>query len=69
MKEVVEDPEEGLIRFYSNTYYSCGEERHFSRYFRKEREEYLGDFPMAEVEFDPQEIEALIITEKSRKRK
>ena len=35
----------------------------------KESQEYLRDFPTIEVKFDPQEIEALIITEKSRKRK
>ena len=69
MKEVVEDPEEeGLIRFYSNACYSCGEEGHYSQYCTKEREAYLGDFPTAEVKFDPQ-VEALIITKKSRKRK
>ena len=70
MKDVVEDPEEeGLNRFYSNACYSCGGEGHYSQYCTKEREEYLGDFSIAEVKFDPQEIEALIITEKSRKRK
>ena len=35
----------------------------------KENQEYLGDFPIEEVEFDPHEIEELIGTKKSRKRK
>ena len=70
MKEDVNDPDgESLKRFYSNACYSCGEEGHFSEYCTKESQEYLRDFPTTEVKFDPQEIEALIITEKSRKRK
>jgi hypothetical protein len=69
-KDDVEDPdEEGLIRFYSNACYSCGEKGHFSQYCTKERKENLGYFPIEEVEFDPQEIEALIGTKKSPKRK
>ena len=35
----------------------------------KENQEYMGDFPIEEVEFDPQEIEELIGMKKSRKRK
>ena len=35
----------------------------------KENQEYLGDFPIEEVEFDPHEIEELIGTKKSGKRK
>ena len=72
MKEPVikEDPDgEGLNIFFAPVCYSCGEEGHFSEYCMKEGQEYLGDFPTAEVKFDPQEIEALVITEKSRKRK
>ena len=70
MKEDVDDPNgEGLNRFYSNACYSCGKEGHFSLYCTKQSQEYLGHIPTAEVKFDPQEIEALIITEKSRKRK
>ena len=69
MQEDVEDPDgEGLNRFYTQACYSCGE-GHFLHHCKKEREEYLGDFSTAELKFDPQEIEALIITEKSRKRK
>ena len=38
MKECVEDPDgESLNRFYSNAYYSCGEEGYFSQYCTKER--------------------------------
>ena len=35
----------------------------------KENQEYLGNFPTEEVEFDRQEIEELIRTKKSRMRK
>ena len=70
MKEDVDDPDgESLNRFYSNACYSCGEEGHFSQYCTKESQEYLGNFPTEEVEFDRQEIEELIGTKKSRKRK
>ena len=70
MKECVEDPDgEGLNRFYSNACYSCGEEGHFSLYCMKQSQEYLGDFPTEEVEFDPQELEELIGKKKSRKRR
>ena len=70
MKEDVDDPDgESLNRFYSNACYSCGEEGRFSQYCTKENQEYLGTFLTEEVEFDPQEIEELIGTKKSRKRK
>ena len=70
MKEEVEDtPEEDPIKHCTKSCYSCGEEGHFSEYCTKESQEYLRDSPTTEVKFDPQEIEALIITEKSRKRK
>jgi hypothetical protein len=70
MKEAVEDPDgEGLNRFFAQACYSCGEEGHFSQYCPKESQEYLGDFQTAEVKFDPQEIEALIITERPKKRR
>ena len=70
MRDNVEDPDgEGLIRFYSNACYSCEEEGHYYQYCTKESKEYLGDFSTAEVKFDPQEIEALVIRKKSKKRK
>ena len=70
MEEVIEDPDgEGLNIFLAQACYSCGEDGHFSEYCMKESQKYLRDFPTAEVKFDPQEIEALIIIEKSRKRK
>jgi hypothetical protein len=69
-KDDVEDPDgEGLTRFYSKACYSCGEKGHFSLYCTKERKENPGYFPTEEVEFNPQEIEGLISTKKSPKRK
>ena len=66
MKEEVEGtPEENLIKPYTKSCYSCGEEGHISQNCPKED---LVEFPTKEVEYDPQEIEALIGTEKSRKR-
>ena len=65
IKEVVEDPGEGLIRFYSNACYSCGEEGHISQDCLNGD---LVEFPIEEVEYDPQEIEALIGMVRSRKR-
>ena len=70
IKESVEDPDgESLNRFYSNACYSCGEEGNFSQYCTKERKEYLGYFPTEALEFDPQGIERLIRTKKTKKRK
>ena len=41
----------------------------FSQNCMKERKEYLGNFLIVEVEFDPQETKGLIGIKKSRKRK
>ena len=61
MKEEVEDtPEGNIIKACTRSCYSCGEEGHFSQKCLK------GDlvaFLTEEVEYDPQEIEALIGTE------
>ena len=66
MKEEVEDkPKEDPIKPCTKSCYSCGEERHISQNCLKGG---LVAFPTVEVEYDPQEIEALIGTEKSRKR-
>jgi hypothetical protein len=66
MKEEVEGiPEEDLNKPCTKSCYSCGEEGHISQNFPKED---LVEFSTVEVEYDPQEIEALIGTEKSRKR-
>ena len=66
MKEEVEDtPEEDAIKPYSKSCYSCGEEGHISQNCMNGD---LVEFPTEEVEYDPQEIEALIGMEKSRKR-
>ena len=66
MKEEVEGtPEEDPTKTGTKSCYSCGEEGHISQSCLK------GDlvaFPIEEVEYDPQEIEALIGMEKSRKR-
>ena len=70
MKDDVEDPDgEGLTRFYSKACYSCGEKGHFSQYCTKERKENPEYFPIEEVEFHPREIEVMIGTKKSPKRK
>ena len=67
MKEEVEDtPEEDSIKPYTKTCYSCGEEGHISQNCLNGD---LVEFPTEEVEYDPQDIEALIGTEKSRKRR
>ena len=65
MKEEVEVTlEEDPIKPCTKSYYSCGEE-HISQNCRNGD---LVEFPTEEVEYDPQEIETLIGTEKSRKR-
>ena len=66
MKEEVEDtPKEEPIKPYTKSCYSCGEEGHISQNCLNGD---LVEFPAEEVEYDPQEIEALIGMEKSRKR-
>ena len=66
MKEEVEDtPEEDPIKPCTKSCYSCGE-GHISKNCLK------GDllaFPIVEVEYDPQEIEALIGKEKVQEEK
>ncbi|KAE8781558.1 hypothetical protein D1007_45077 [Hordeum vulgare] len=49
--------------------YSCGEEGHYSQDCTKGSQEYLGNFPTEEVEFDPFEIEELAKIKESGKKK
>src|SRR3954462_12980973 len=66
MKEEVEDtPKEEPIKPCTKSCCSCGEEGHISQNCMNGD---LVEFPTEEVEYDPQEIEALIGMEKSRKR-
>ena len=66
VKEEVEDtPEENPIKPCTKSSYSCGQEGHISQNCLNGD---LVEFPTEEVEYDPQEIGALIGTEKSRKR-
>ena len=66
MKEDVEDtPKEEPIKPYTKSCYSCGEEGHISQNCMNGD---LVEFPIEEVEYDPQEIEAMIGMERSRKR-
>ena len=63
---VMEDtPKEDPSKPCTKSCYSCGEEGHISQNCLNGN---LVEFPTEEVEYDPQEIESMIGTEKSRKR-
>ncbi|KAE8821265.1 hypothetical protein D1007_00650 [Hordeum vulgare] len=69
MNENIEDPDgQGLTRFFSNACYSCEEEGHYSQDCTKRSQEYLGNFPTEEVEFDPLVIEELAKIKESGKK-
>ena len=66
IKEDAKDTHKGkIIKACTKSCHSCGEEGHISQNCMNGD---LVEFPTKEVEYDPQEIEALIGTEKSRKR-
>ena len=66
MKEGMEDtPKEDPSKPCTKSCYSCGEEGHISQNCLNGD---LLEFPTEEVEYDPQEIEAMIGMERSRKR-
>ena len=58
-------PKEDPSKPFTKSCYSCGEEGHISQNCLNAN---LIEFPTEEVEYDPQEIEAMIGTERSRKR-
>ena len=58
-------PKEYPSKPYTKSFYSCGEEGHISQNCLNGD---LVEFPTEEVEYDPQEIEAMIGMERSRKR-
>ena len=65
-KEEVEDtPKQEPIKPYTKSCFSCGEEGHISQNCLNGD---LVEFPTEEVEYDQQEIESMIGTERSRKR-
>ncbi|KAE8796185.1 hypothetical protein D1007_28896 [Hordeum vulgare] len=68
-KKILEDPDgQGQTRFFSNAFYSCGKEGHYSQDCTKGSQEYLRNFPTEKVEFDPLEIEELAKIKESGKK-
>ena len=66
MKEEMEDtPKEDPSKPFTKSCYSCGEEGHISQNCLNGD---LVEFPTEEVEYGPQEIEAMVGMERSRKR-